>query len=92
MLKSRLLPLLPDIKNFGYKIEIQCNSTPLVAEQNNYINKTVNAYIVNDLDDWNFSNITLKNCLLGATNVRKYNDESKYAHSNYGIAFDGKGE
>ena len=42
---------------------MQFNNTPLVVEQNNYTTKTVNAYIVHDLDDWlNISprNVTLK--------------------------------
>ena len=37
---------LPNKKRFGYKIGIQFNNTPLVAEQNNYASKIVNAYIV----------------------------------------------
>ena len=43
---------LPNIKYFGSKIGIQFNNTPLVVEQNNYMTKTVNAYIVYDLDNW----------------------------------------
>ena len=40
--------LLPNVKYFKNKIEIQFNSTPLVIEQNNYATKTVNVYIVYD--------------------------------------------
>ena len=31
---------------------IQFNNTPLVAEENNYEIKNVNAYIIDDLDNW----------------------------------------
>ena len=40
---------LPSIRYFEYKIGIQFNNTPLVVEQNNYVTKTVNAYVVYDL-------------------------------------------
>ena len=40
--------LLPNVKYFKNKIEIQFNSTPLAIEQNNYATKTVNVYIVYD--------------------------------------------
>ena len=43
--------LLPNVKYFRNKIEIQFNSTPLVIEQNNYATKTVNVYIVYNLDN-----------------------------------------
>ena len=36
--------------------------------------KTVNAYIFHDLDNWPkilLRNVTLKNCLFGATNIVK---------------------
>ena len=39
-------------KYFRNKIGIQLNSTPLVVEQNNYATKTVNVYIIYDLDNW----------------------------------------
>ena len=37
--------------NLRYNIGIQFNNIPLVVEQNNYTTKTVNAYIVYDLDN-----------------------------------------
>ena len=43
--------LLPNVKYFRNKIEIQFNSTPLVIEQNNYTTKTVSVYIVYNLDN-----------------------------------------
>ena len=39
-------------KYFGYKIEVQSNSTILGEEQNNYTTKTVNAFIAYDLENW----------------------------------------
>ena len=43
LFKLKMFPLhgafLPNIKYFEYKIGIQFNNTPLVAEQNNYMNK-----------------------------------------------------
>ena len=36
----------------NFKIVIQFNDTSLVAEQSNYRTKTVNGYIVFDLDNW----------------------------------------
>ena len=52
-------------------------------ERNNYVTKTVNAYIVKDL---------LKNGLFGATNIVKKSDKEKYNYSSYEKAFDGEGE
>ena len=80
---------LHNIKHFGYKIEIQLSKTALVIEQNNYATKTVNTYIIYDLDDMPkilYRNLTLKNCLIDATDI----DELVY--SSYGITFDGKDE
>ena len=53
----------------------------------------MNAYIVYDLDDWPkipLRNFTLKNCLLGATNILKNSDKGKYGYNGYGIAVEGK--
>ena len=50
------------------------NKHLLVAEQNNYLTKTVNAYIVYDLDAWPINplrNFTLKNFLFGVTAIVK---------------------
>ena len=70
LLESKLLSLnvvfLPNIKYFGYKIGRQFHNTPLVVEQNNYPNKTVNAYIVYELDKWPKNppnNFKFKDCL-----------------------------
>ena len=87
--------LLPNVKYFGYKIEIQFNNTLLVIEQNNYASRIVRFYIVYDLNNSPknpLRNFTLKSYLFGGTNIVKINDKEKYVYSSYGIAFCGKGE
>ena len=74
---------------------IKFDKEPLAVEQKNCLTKTVNVYIVYDLDDWSklpIENFTLQNCLFGATNIVKNSDKEKQEDSGYGIAFDGKGE
>ena len=47
---------------------------PLAVEQNNYVTKIVNAYIIYDLYVWPrnpTNNFKLKYCLFGATNIVK---------------------
>ena len=41
---------------------------------------------------WSKWNFTLKNCLLGATNIVNNSNKEKYIYGGYAIAFDGKGE
>ena len=70
-------------------------SHSLAVEQNNYLTKIVNVYIVYDLDAWlkiQLRNFTLKNCLFGATNTIKNSDKEQYLYSGYQLAFDSKGE
>ena len=50
-------------------------------EQNNYLTKIVNVYIVHDLVSWPkipLKNFTLKNYLFGATNIVKNSDKDKW--------------
>ena len=50
---------------------------PLAVQQNNYLTKTMNIYIVYDLDAWprNPTNdFKFMNCLFGATNIVKNSD------------------
>ena len=80
------------IKYFECNIGIKLGNTPIAVEQNNCTNKTVNAYVVYDLDNQPklpLKNFTLKSCLFGATNILESNDKDKYVYSDYGIAFDG---
>ena len=69
---------LHSIKLFEYKLRKKFNKDPLVVEQNNYISKIVNAYIIYDLDTWPnnlLRKFTLKNCLFGATTLTKNSDK-----------------
>ena len=57
-----------------YKIGIKFDKYPLAVEQNNYLTKIVNVYIVHDLDAWpkiQLRNISIKYCLFGATSIVK---------------------
>ena len=51
-LKRLYTPFLGSIKSSGYRTGIKFAKGPLAVEQNNYLTKTVNAYIVYDLDVW----------------------------------------
>ena len=69
------------IKLYGYRIVIKFDKDPLDVEQNNYLTKIVNVYIVNDLDAWPrnlTNNFKFKNCLYGATSIVKTSDKEKY--------------
>ena len=82
------------IKLSDYRIRIQFDNSVLVAEQNHYTTKIVNAYIVYDLNDWPknpFNNFKLKNCLFGATNIRKNSNKSQWLYTGYTIVFGGGG-
>ena len=73
---------------------IAFDNDPLPVEQNNYTTKTVNVYIVYDVDVWPrnpTNNFKFKNCLFGAANVAQNSDEEKYVYSGYGITFDSAG-
>ena len=64
-----------------YRMGIKFDKDLLAVEQNNYVTNIVNAYIVHDLDTWPktpFRNFTLKNNLLGVTNIVKNSDKIKY--------------
>ena len=65
---------------------IKFDKDPLVADQNNYLSKIVNVYIVYDLDAWPknpTNNFKLKNCLFGETNIVQNSDKEKWVHSGY---------
>ena len=95
---SKLKPLhtafLNSIKLSEYRIGIKFEKDPLAVEQNNYLTKIINVYIVYDLDAWPrnpTNNFKFKNCLFGATNIVKNSDKEKYVYSGYGITFDSAG-
>ena len=73
---------------------IKFDKYPLAVEQNNYLNKIVNVYIVYDLDAW-LKNPTInskfKKSLFGATNIMKNSDKEKYVYSGPEITFDSVG-
>ena len=52
----------------------------LTVEQNNYLTKILNVYIVYDLDAWQKNptdNFKYKNCLFGEANIVKNSDKEK---------------
>ena len=53
-------------------MRIKFDKDPLAVEQNNYLTKIVNVFIVYDSDAWpriSLKKFTLKNCLFEATNT-----------------------
>ena len=82
------------VKLSGYRIGIKFDTDTLAVEQNNYLTKIVNVYIVYKLYTWPrnpTNNFKFKNCLFGATNIVKNSDKEKYVYSGYGITFDSAG-
>ena len=70
---------------------IKLDEDPLAAEQNNYLTKIVNVYILFTLDAWpriSANNFKFINCLFGATCIVKNTDRRKYVYRGYGIIFD----
>ena len=59
------------LQNF---LGMKFDKDPSFVEENNYLKKIVNAYIIYELDIWqkvSRNNLKLKNCLFGATNIVK---------------------
>ena len=82
------------IKASEYRIRIKFDKNPLHVEQNNYLTKIVNAYVVYDLDAWPrncTNNFKFKNGLFGASNISKNSYKEKYVYRGYGITFDTAG-
>ena len=76
------------------RIGIKLDKDPLAVEQNYYLTKIVNVYIVHELNAWPknpTNNFKFKNCLFGATNVIKNSDKEKYVYRGYRITFDNGG-
>ena len=98
ILNSNSKPLYTTLLNTkklpGYRIGRKFDKEPLGVEQNNYLIKIVNVYIVYDIDasprNTN-NNFKSKNCLFGTTTVVKNSDKDKYVYSRYGITFDSGG-
>ena len=90
-LKPLYTAFLHSVKLSEYRVGIKFDKDPLAVEQNNYLPKIVDVYIVYDLDAWPkipLRNFAIKNCLFGATTIVKNRDKQKYVHG----AFDGKSE
>ena len=69
---------------------IQFDTNTSAVEQNNYLTKISNVYIVYDLDAWPKdppTNFNFNNCLFGATSVVKKSDKEKWIYSDYGITW-----
>ena len=61
-------------------MRIKFDKDSLPVEQNNYLSRIVNVYIIYNLDVLPRNprnNVKLKNCLVGATNVVKNSDKEK---------------
>ena len=61
-----------------YRIGIKFDKDPLAVEQNNYLTKIVNVYIVYHLHAWTRNptdNFKFNNCLFGATDIFKNSDK-----------------
>ena len=68
-LKLLYTDFLHSIKLASYKVGIKFDSYPLAVEQNNYVTKIVNVYIVYHLDAWQrntTNNFKFKKCLFSA--------------------------
>ena len=74
------------IKLSEYRMGIKFDKDPLSLEQNNYLTKIVNVYIVS-----HSHNIKFKNCLFKATGIVKNSHEETYMYSSYRITFDSAG-
>ena len=61
---------LNSIKLCEYRIGIKFDKEPLILKQINYLTKTVNVYIVYNLDAWP-RYWKFKGCLFGITNIVK---------------------
>ena len=85
---------LRSAQRFGYRIRIKLDKDTLAVEQNNYLTKIVNVYIVYELYTRlrnTINNFKFKNWLLETTNIIKHSDKEKYLYSGYGITFDSAG-
>ena len=69
---------------------IKFDKNSLAVEQNSYLTKIINFYIVYNLDAWPknlTNNFSFTNCLFGATSVVKNSDERKWIYSGYGTTW-----
>ena len=77
-LKPLYTAFLRSIKLSGYKMGVRFDKDPLAIEQNNYLIKIVNVYIVYQfaaLPKTPTNNFKVKSCLFAATNIVKNCDK-----------------
>ena len=80
-------------KRSEYRTGINFDKNLLRGEQDNYLTKIVNAYVVYDVDAWPrncTNNFKFKNGLFGATNISKNSYKETNVYRGYGITFDSK--
>ena len=64
---------------------MQFLNNSLLAENKNYLTKTINAYVAYDLNYWPRNpshNVTLKDCLFDATNIVKNTDQVNFVNTD----------
>ena len=95
---SKLKPLytafLHSIRSSVYRMGIKFDKDLLAVEENSYLTKTVNVYIIYDLDTWPknpTNNFKFRNCLYGATSVVRNSNKEKWIYSDYGTTSDETG-
>ena len=76
---------LHNTKRSGYRTIKKFDEDPLAVEQNNYLRKIVNVYVVLDLDAWP------RNPIISSNQCSKNSDKEKYVYNDYGITFDSVG-
>ena len=76
---------LHNTKRSGYRTIKKFDKDPLAVEQNNYLRKIVNVYVVLDLDAWP------RNPIISSNQCSKNSDKEKYVYNDYGITFDSVG-
>ena len=84
----------PTLNYYGTKIRVKFTGDCLEQQKITYNHrKVVNIYIAYSLgaSNSNYSNPTIKNCLLGDVTLTKNTDIDKYGYSGYGIGFDRRG-
>ena len=86
--------LLHSVKLSRHRMGRKLDKDTLAVEENNYLTKIVNIYIVSGLYTWSkvpTNNFKFKNCLFVATTIAKNSNKEKYVYSGYGIIFDSPG-
>ena len=78
----------------GYRMGIKLDKDSLAVEENGYLRKIVNVYIVYELDAWPrnpTNNFNFKSFILRATSVVKNKEKEKHVYMGYGIIFSSAG-